>query len=499
MKNIKQESARLIKDDLKATPPISLQLYVLAIIQFFGSEEEPISVKGIKEELSRIAQGDPEFSFGVTTLYACLRTLREAFSDDPFAAHSSSRQIPSTLAEFYGGTISCYVRSTRQERNQGKGKFVKVAVRTLHDESGRQEVFYAFRGRFSEGEVQMLKASVIANQCLSADTTEHLIRELNRIRSAARSERIARNEYYYADAHKEDKLGVAREKTDVPCVKHVKRGRAKQEDSEEDGQEAAAEQKLRPYGSDWVQKYEDAVAARISLLLDAIHEKRKVRMLYGTYALEEETARNRQDIRKKENGQYTQADLPKWRKKNYYLTLQPDKCEPALFSPFAVFGANGYYYLIAHAQGHGVYYRNYRIDRIISLEMAEEASEPMPDELQAYCRHNPFNAVEFRNQHPVMYGGAPSHFHLRCQKRVLNNLVDVFGTRFYVLRKENEEGEDSYLIDVNASEEGIITFCMQYGEFCQLVDAPATEEKICKKLDAMRAKYLSRREASAEK
>lgn len=269
----------------------------------------------------------------------------------------------------------------------------------------------------------MLKTSVVANQILSADATERLLRELNRVRGASRDERKEKDERYYISLHKDDKLG----------------------------QTAQGSQKQKP---------EDVVTARLSLLMDAVREKRKVRMRYGSYGPG----------------------------KDFTPVLQP--CgEEDVFSPFAVFSANGYFYLIAHAPGRGVKYRNYRIDRIYSLEMTDEVSEPLPDELEEYCRSESFNAVKYRNEHPVMYGGTPVTVTLKCRREVLNNLVDTFGTRMHIRHKGTSEKDNCYRIDVTASEEGILPFCLQYGESCQVVKPEALAEKIQEKFKTMLKLY----------
>ncbi|MCD7955076.1 MAG: WYL domain-containing protein [Lachnospiraceae bacterium] len=484
-------------------PDPNLQLYILAIIQLYASEEAPISVKGIKDILDYIKIKDKKLKYSMSTIYSNLRTLREIFSADNAAlweAGSLRTKMPSTLAELYGGTIHCYEIATQEQKKKGFPDFIEVNLKA-REKKKRERFLYAFRGRFSEGEIEMLKASVIANQYLSADTTERLLRELNSIRSAAQSERAYKDEKYFASLHQDDKLGQVIA-TVLPKIA--------------DHEKAATDD-------------EDFMAARISLLLKAIHDRRKVRMTYGSYTLErvgsksvsetvseEASGKSSGNVSGKASGKSSgnvsgktsgkslgnatekAADasfenLPRWRKKGYNLALQPDGSGTSLFSPFAVFCANGYYYLIAHAEGRGVYYRNYRIDRIVSLEMTEEKSEPMPEKLRKYAPEgSSFNAVEYRNEHPVMFGGAPSHYKLRCQKKMLNNLVDAFGTRFGVYMGQDAEAEDSYLVYVSASEEGIISFCLQYGEYCQVLDAPQVEEKLCAKLDAIRAKYLKK-------
>lgn len=456
-------------------PDPNLQLYILAIIQLYASEEAPISVKGIKEILDHIKIKDKKLKYSMSTIYSNLRTLREIFSADNAAlweAGSLRTNMPSTLAELYGGTIHCYEIATQEQKKKGFPDFIEVDLKA-REKKKRERFLYAYRGRFSEGEIEMLKASVIANQYLSADTTECLLRELNSIRGAAQSERAYKDEKYYASLHQDDKLGQV-----IPTVLP----------KTADHEEASADD-------------EDLMAARISLLLKAIHDGRMVRMTYGFYTLERVGSKSDSETASGKNsgnvsGKASDApfeNLPHWRKKGYNLILQPDSSGTSLFSPFAVFCANGYYYLIAHAEGRGVYYRNYRIDRIVSLEMTEEKSEPMPEKLKKYATEgSSFNAVAYRNEHPVMFGGAPSYYKLRCHKKMLNNLVDAFGTRFGVYMNQDAEAEDSYLVYVYASEEGIISFCLQYGEYCQVLDAPQVEEKLCAKLDAIRAKYLKK-------
>ncbi|MCD7765285.1 MAG: WYL domain-containing protein [Lachnospiraceae bacterium] len=409
-KNIEKESY---------APAANIQLYVLAVLKHYGSKEQPMSVPEIQDKVHELCENEGRRPPTKTTLLNCLKSLRQSFQNNRI--YRTGNEIL-TLPDYYNGTIHCYEKGSEEQ-------FREVDVWDV-SENTWSRLYYAFYGQMTDGEVEMLKASVIANQYLSAPTTARLLDELNRIRSASEAERKKRDRRYYSECHSADKLG-----TDFV-----------------DEDEVLSEARI---------------AAYIRLLLDAIDNHLMVRMEYGTY------------IRSERNT----------------LALGPGSDGEAVFTPFAVFSANGYYYLIAHAQGRGNYYRNYRVDRILSLERTDIPGERMPEELKKYCRSGTFNAVEYRNEHPVMYGGEVQMVTLECRRKLLNNLVDAFGKRI-IFSLTREQREDTCRVRVMASEYGIVQFCLQYCQDCRIISPAVLAEQVREKLGKALEAYETQRIAA---
>ena len=92
--------------------------------------------------------------------------------------------------------------------------------------------------------------------------------------------------------------------------------------------------------------------------------------------------------------------------------------------------SNGYYYLIAGNPKYPDGLTNFRIDRIVQIQMLDEPRKPLPDQLLPYFRdaaHEVFQASEYRNDHPVMYSDETVRIHLSCNPAIINNLIDDFG------------------------------------------------------------------------
>lgn len=109
---------------------------------------------------------------------------------------------------------------------------------------------------------------------------------------------------------------------------------------------------------------------------------------------------------------------------------RPTSEDARTIEPYAVMSSNGYYYLIAGNPKYPEGLTNFRIDRILQIQMLDEPRKPLPSALLPYFRdaaHEVFQASEYRNDHPVMYSDETVRIHLSCDPVILNNLVDDFG------------------------------------------------------------------------
>jgi len=211
-------------------------------------------------------------------------------------------------------------------------------------------------------------------------------------------------------------------------------------------------QKIMPRTDRYAYKHESEALFRIIDQLDeAIRRKKKVHIEYGEYILE------------KQDGTYR----PRLVRRKRHGSLK--------VSPYALMWSNGNYYLVAMHH----YMMNLRVDRILSVEIDEEADYTLPDD---------FDPVEYRNRSPVMYPGDVELVQLRCKESMLNVLIDFFGPLPQYLTPKN----DGYIeCSLRASCSGVPLFAMLYADSVEVLSPHKLRCEITDALQAALKKYAS--------
>jgi len=94
---------------------------------------------------------------------------------------------------------------------------------------------------------------------------------------------------------------------------------------------------------------------------------------------------------------------------------------PKIVEPINLMWSNGYYYLLAYNEKYQNIV-NMRVDRITNIKEIE---------IENTHRVDSFNPVQYRHEHPVMYGGKKTKIILLCKDTgknyIMNTIMDVFG------------------------------------------------------------------------
>ena len=202
------------------------------------------------------------------------------------------------------------------------------------------------------------------------------------------------------------------------------------------------------------------IFASLSVIRDSIRKKKKLRILYGRYD------RN--------------------------LELAPTSEDARTIEPYAVMSSNGYYYLIAGNPKYPDGLTNFRIDRILQIQMLDEPRKPLPSALLPYFRdaaHEVFQASEYRNDHPVMYSDETVRIHLSCDPVILNNLVDDFGWSIQTRDIKDPGHPDWVHVTAKASLMGAAVFCTHHCRHCKVISPQKLREKVVENLKAGLALY----------
>lgn len=174
---------------------------------------------------------------------------------------------------------------------------------------------------------------------------------------------------------------------------------------------------------------------------------------------------------------------------NYDMSkkLVPRPGYPREIEPLSLMWSNGYYYLL-------VYYEkyqnivNFRIDRITEIEEIDRRAEHLPAD---------FNPVQYRFEHPVMYGGKKEHFVLLCRDTgknyIMNTIMDVFGRKARITKADDrlleqelgqsgayyqEQGITWLKVCFESSAGGVELWATQYCNDCLIVSPEASRERV---------------------
>jgi len=173
--------------------------------------------------------------------------------------------------------------------------------------------------------------------------------------------------------------------------------------------------------------------------------------------------------------------------------LVPRPGYPRFVEPLHLMWSNGYYYLLAYYEK----YQNivsYRVDRITDIEEVE---------IENSRRKDTFNPVQYRHEHPVMYGGEKMRMVLLCRDTgknyIMNTIMDVFGKNAKVTRADKElverilpESYETYekqgiswlKVVIETTSGGVELWATQYCNDCVIVEPEESAQRVLQRLQS---------------
>ena len=140
--------------------------------------------------------------------------------------------------------------------------------------------------------------------------------------------------------------------------------------------------------------------------------------------------------------------------------------------PYALMWSNGNYYLVCRHRS----MMNLRTDRILQAEVLPDTFVPPQN----------FDPVQYRDRSPVMYPGRDTFVRMRCHERLLNTLVDFFGS-VPQYTQPDEQGITEVTMSIAA--EGVKLFALQYADDAEVLEPQWLREKIGETLARNAEKY----------
>jgi hypothetical protein len=171
--------------------------------------------------------------------------------------------------------------------------------------------------------------------------------------------------------------------------------------------------------------------------------------------------------------------------------LTPRPGYPKVIEPIHLMWSNGYYYLLAYNEK----YQNMvsmRVDRITDIEEVEMENTHRVDQ---------FNPVQYRHEHPVMYGGEKETMVLLCRDTgknyIMNTIVDVFGKNARVAvaadelvaehlkrdaAQDRENGIRWLKVTTTTTTGGAELWATQYCNDCVIISPEESRERVRQRL-----------------
>ncbi len=172
-----------------------------------------------------------------------------------------------------------------------------------------------------------------------------------------------------------------------------------------------------------------------------------------------------------------------------YITysFEGQKASEKTASPYYLVNNNGKYYLIAssyNAKDQKLYFKNYRVDRIVNVKLTNKRIDPI-NKTEEYLGKK-FNINEYVNENIYMFGGETVKARLKLTREsYLTYIYDWFGKD--ISKDKTPEG---VFVTVNANEQALIYWLLQYSAAAQLIYPKSTIEKVKEELKRLNGYYL---------
>lgn len=160
--------------------------------------------------------------------------------------------------------------------------------------------------------------------------------------------------------------------------------------------------------------------------------------------------------------------------------MHPRREKKYVVSPYRVIISNKPY-MICNTNNHDNL-SNYRIDRMTEVKITGEKSR-LINEIEG-MKYG-FNIPKHMSEHVYMFSDNVCKVKFKVKKSIMGEVVDWFGLDFVV----RSETEDEAVIQVNSSEQAMVFWAMQYGEFVEVLEPENIRERIKENIREMAEKY----------
>lgn len=145
--------------------------------------------------------------------------------------------------------------------------------------------------------------------------------------------------------------------------------------------------------------------------------------------------------------------------------LVPKRQKPYHVYPYFMVMENDNVYLLCKSPSHPEHFAHYRVDKITDINMTAETIPPLDDDMDPYT---------YTAQRKFMYSDAVDTITLRCHLRMLDDLIDQFGSALSLAPADDEH----FLAHLHASRQGIVYLALQYARYCEILQPADLRQEV---------------------
>ena len=141
--------------------------------------------------------------------------------------------------------------------------------------------------------------------------------------------------------------------------------------------------------------------------------------------------------------------------------------------PYDIVYINERCYLIGFNEKHqGL--SHFRIDKMKTIAILEKK----------FTRIIDFNSYEYTSTKIYMYSGSELTITLRCDNKILDDVIDTFGTNIIILVEKN-----TFIAQISSSKDGLIFWALQYLKYCTVLEPTSLKNEILNIIEQAKEMY----------
>mgnify|MGYP003090107074 FL=1 len=95
------------------------------------------------------------------------------------------------------------------------------------------------------------------------------------------------------------------------------------------------------------------------------------------------------------------------------------------------------------------------------------------------------DAYHYAKNKLFMYSSEQIHVRLRCENRIMDQMIDIFGTEMKILKRD----EESFIVSVLVNKQGVLFLAQQFMEAIEIIEPDDLREAMKKQLKLTLKKY----------
>ena len=158
--------------------------------------------------------------------------------------------------------------------------------------------------------------------------------------------------------------------------------------------------------------------------------------------------------------------------------LVPRRKEPYIVEPRYIVYSDSRGYVIVTSPNHEGFI-HYRLDRISKAFLLEGQVPPLKDNKDAY---------EYARNKLFMYAGQTGYVQFRCHERIMDQMIDIFGTELFIMPQDDEH----FTIQVSTSETGALFLAQQFMDSLEIMQPKPLRDKFITSLQNKLKEYTEK-------